>query len=114
MKQPTIYWDAWVGDYPDPFTFMQLFQTGFGMNDGDYRNPSFDALVDKAGRTNDDAARFALFHDAEAILNVDAPLLPVYYYVSTNLIKPYVRGWQSNITERHLSRYMYILAHQES
>ena len=41
-------------------------------------------------------------------------MLPVYYYVSTHLIKPYVKGWQSNITDRHLSRYMYILAHQES
>ena len=29
LKQPTFYWDAWSGDYPDPFTFMQLFQTGF-------------------------------------------------------------------------------------
>jgi len=25
-----------------------------------------------------------------------------------------VKGWQSNITDRNLSRYMYILAHQES
>ena len=28
LKQPTLYWDAWGGDFPDPFTFMQLFQTG--------------------------------------------------------------------------------------
>ena len=34
LKQPLFYWDAWSGDYPDPFTFLQLFQTGFGMNDG--------------------------------------------------------------------------------
>jgi oligopeptide transport system substrate-binding protein len=114
LKQPTFYWDAWSGDFPDPFTFMQLFQTGFGMNDGDYRNPQFDALVGQASSINDAAARSALFHKAEAILNEDAPLLPVYYYVSTHLIKPYVKGWQSNVTDRHLSRYMYVLAHQES
>ena len=48
------------------------------------------------------------------ILNEEAPLLPVYYYVSPHLIKPYVKGWQANITDRNLSRYMYILAHQES
>lgn len=114
LKQPAFYWDAWSGDYPDPFTFMQLFQTGFGMNDGDYSNHEFDALVDQAGSSNDAAARFALFHKAETILNEDAPVLPVYYYVSTNLIKPYVKGWQSNIADRHPSRYMYILAHQES
>jgi oligopeptide transport system substrate-binding protein len=114
LKQPTFFWDAWIGDYPDPFTFMQIFQTGYGMNDGDYRNPQFDALVDQASSTNEAAPRSALFHKAEAILNEDAPFLPVYYYVSTNLIKPYVKGWQSNITDRHLSRYMYVLAHQEN
>ena len=77
-------------------------------------NPQYDALIDQAGRTNNEAARFALFHKAEAILNEDAPVVPVYYYVSTNLIKPYVKGWQPNVTDRHLSRYMYILAHQEN
>jgi oligopeptide transport system substrate-binding protein len=114
LKQPVFYWAAWIGDFPDPFTFMQLFQTGFGMNYGDYHNPKFDALVDQASNTNDAATRFKLFHEADAILNEDAPLLPAYFYKSGHLIKPYVKGWQSNITDRNLSRYMYILAHQES
>jgi oligopeptide transport system substrate-binding protein len=114
LKQPVLYWDAWFGDFPDPFTFMQLAQTGFGMNYGDYSNPQYDALVEQASSTTDAPKRSELFHKAEAILNEDAPLLPVYYYVSTHLIKPYVKGWQSSITDRHLSRYMYILAHQES
>lgn len=114
LKEPTFYWDAWSGDYPDPFTFMQLFQTDFGMNDGSYSNPKFDALVKEASSIDDQAKRFELFHQAEEILNEDAPVLPVSYYVSTHLIKPYVKGWQSNIMDRHLSRYMYVLAHQES
>lgn len=114
LKQPTFYWDAWSGDFPDPFTFMQLFQTGFGMNDGDYSNPKYDDLVNQTTRTNDNVLRFDLFHKAETILNEDAPFMPVYFYVSTHLIKPYVKGWQSNIMDRNLSRYMYVLAHQES
>ncbi len=114
LRQPALFWDAWMGDYPDPFTFAQLYQTGFGLNDTDYSNPTYDALMDRISNSNDNAARFAMFHKAEAILNEDAPVVPVYYYVSTDLIKPYVKGWQSNVTNRHLSRYMYILAHQES
>jgi oligopeptide transport system substrate-binding protein len=114
MKQPILFWDAWSGDFPDPFTFMQLYMTGFGMNDGGYSNAPYDALVNQASSINDDAKRYALFHKAEAILNEDAPVLPISYYVSTHLIKPYVKGWQSNISDRHPSRYMYILAHQES
>lgn len=114
LKQPVFFWDAWFGDFPDPFTFMQLFQTGFGMNYGEYANPRYEALLEQANSITDNTKRFELFHQAEAILNEDAPSLPVYYYVATHLIKPYVKGWQSNVTDRHLSRYMYILAHQES
>jgi oligopeptide transport system substrate-binding protein len=114
MKQPLFFWDAWAGDYPDPYTFMQQFQTGFGMNYGDYSNPQYDALVDQASKMNAGPARAAVFHKAEEILNEDAPVMPVYYYANTHLVKPYVKGWKSNIWDRNLSRYMYILAHQES
>jgi oligopeptide transport system substrate-binding protein len=114
MKQPEFYWAAWSGDFPDPFTFMQLYQTGFGMNEGSYSNPKYDALVDQAAGMEDGPARFAVFHQAEEILNEDAPFLPVYYYVNPHLIKPYVKGWQANLSDRNLSRYMYILTHQES
>jgi oligopeptide transport system substrate-binding protein len=114
LRQPTLFWDAWSGDFPDPFTFMQLYQTGFGLNDTGYSNPQVDALIDRATNTNDNAARMEMFHKAEAILNEDAPVVPAYYYVSTHLIKPFVKGWKSNTMDRNLSQYMYILAHQEN
>ncbi len=112
MKQPEFYWDAWIGDFPDPFTFMQLYLTNFGMNYGEYHNPQFDALVNEAAGTQDTAQRYKLFAQAGAILNDDAPFLPISHYESTHLIKPYVKGWQSNIMDRNLSRYMYILEHE--
>ena len=114
QKQPVLYWDAWSGDYPDPYTFMQVFQTGNGQNSGSYHNPQYDALVDEAANTNDTAKRYQLFHQAEEILNQDAPTIPVYFYVNTHLIKPYVKGWQSNVMDRLPSQYVYLLAHQES
>jgi oligopeptide transport system substrate-binding protein len=113
LKQPTFYWSGWIGDFPDPFTFMQLYLSGFGMNNGEYHNPRFDALVDQASNTQDTAQRYELFRQAGAILNQDAPFLPAYFYESAHLIKPYVKGWHSNIMDRNLSRYMYILAHKE-
>ena len=114
QKLPVLYWDAWFGDFPDPFTFMQLFQTGNGMNAGAYSNPQYDALIDQASRTNDQAVRFQLFRQAEAILADDTPTVPVYSWASTHLIKPYLKGWKSNVMDRCLSQYMYILAHKES
>ena len=85
------------------------------MNDGGYHNPQFDALVDQASSIERRApSASSCFIRPKRILNEDAPLLPVYFYESAHLIKPYVKGWQSNVMDRNLSRYMYILAHQES
>lgn len=89
-------------------------KSGDGNNNGDYRSPQFDALLDQAGEINDQTRRYQIFHQAESIANEDAPILPLYFTESQHLIKPYVKGWQSNLFDRHRSRYMYILAHQES
>jgi oligopeptide transport system substrate-binding protein len=114
QKLLSLYWDAWSGDFPDPFTFFQLFQSNNGFNSGDYRNPTYDSLVDEASTSNDPAQRNGVFHQAEEIMNADAPTIPVYYYEIAHLFKPYVKGWQPNSMDRILSRYVYILQHQES
>lgn len=103
---------AWIGDYPDPYTFMQIFMRGDGNNGGDYANPAFDALIARAGQEKDHTRRFALFEQAETLLNEDAAYVPLYYYATRHLVKPFVRGWQSNVMDRDLSRYMYVLEHQ--
>ncbi|HEX7381016.1 MAG TPA: peptide ABC transporter substrate-binding protein [Nevskiaceae bacterium] len=113
MRSLPLYWSAWIGDFPDPFTFMQLFTSGFPQNHGDYRNPAFDALIDQAQDTVDPEARYALFTRADALLDHDAPYLPLYFYQTSHLIKPYVKGWKPNNVDRNLSRYMYILEHHE-
>ena len=45
-------------------------------------------------------------------MNDDAAYLPLYYYATRHLIKPYVRGWRSNVLDRNLSRYLSVLEHQ--
>jgi oligopeptide transport system substrate-binding protein len=103
---------AWIGDYPDPYTFMQIFYTGNGNNHVVYSNPNFDQLVDAAGQQADNARRYQLFEQAERTLNRDAAYIPLYYYATRHLVKPYLRGWQSNNMDRNLSRYMYLLEHR--
>jgi oligopeptide transport system substrate-binding protein len=38
---------------------------------------------------------------AERILMDELPIIPIYYYVSRNLVKPYVRGWYNNLQDIH-------------
>jgi oligopeptide transport system substrate-binding protein len=110
-KLPLFHY-AWIGDYPDPYTFMQIFYTGNGNNHDGYSNPSFDRLIDAAGQESDNVRRYQLFEQAERILNDDAAYIPLYFYATRHLVKPYLRGWQSNVMDRNLSRYMYLLEHQ--
>ncbi|HEV7432423.1 MAG TPA: peptide ABC transporter substrate-binding protein [Steroidobacteraceae bacterium] len=112
LKKLALFHYAWIGDYPDPYTFLQLFQTGFGYNDGGYSNARYDALLNAAGNEADAARRLLLLAQAEAILNDDVACIPLYYYATRHLIKSYVRGWTSNIQDRNLSQYMYLLEHQ--
>jgi oligopeptide transport system substrate-binding protein len=107
-----LFFDAWIGDYPDPYTFMQIRYTGNGNNNASYSNPKFDQLIDAAGQEHDNVKRYQLFEQAEQLLSDDAAYIPLYYYATRHLVKPYLRGWQSNVMDRNLSRYMYLLEHQ--
>ncbi|MDE2219135.1 MAG: peptide ABC transporter substrate-binding protein [Gammaproteobacteria bacterium] len=108
LKKLALFHYAWIGDYPDPLTFLQLFQTGFGYNDGGYSNPRYDALLAAAGSEPDAARRLGELAQAEAILNEDVACIPLYYYATRHLIRSYVHGWTSNIQDRNLSQYMYL------
>ena len=112
LKKLELFHYAWIGDYPDPYTFLQLFQTGFGYNDGGYSNPKYDALLNAAGNEANAAQRLRLLAQAETILDDDVACIPIYYYATRHLIKSYVRGWTSNIEDRNLSQYLYLLEHE--
>lgn len=100
--------NAWIGDYPDPLTFLDLPRTTSAENWVNYANPRYDALLDQALASPDDAARLALYAQAERVRTDDAIDLPLYYYQSRHLIKPEVRGWQDNVMDRHPSRELWL------
>ena len=112
LHKSALFQDSWIGDYPDPFTFLQLFRTGFDQNFGAYSDPTYDALLSTAAQEPDPARRFRFFEQAERRLNEEGASIPIMYYTSRHLVKPYVKGWQLNIQDRIASRYMYLLEHQ--
>ena len=107
-----LFLDSWIGDFADPVNFLQLFDSRSNLDYGSYEGVRFDALLDRAAQEADAGARYALLQQAEQALNQDAAYIPLYYYATRHLVKPYVRGWQSNLLDRNLSRYMFVLEHQ--
>jgi oligopeptide transport system substrate-binding protein len=110
MGQFALYWFAWIGDYPDPSTFLALLQKGNGQNVGGYADARYEALMSEAASSADTPRRMQLFATGEALLNEAAVVLPIYYYQSRHLLRPYVGGWRDNVMDRHLSRDLYLRA----
>jgi oligopeptide transport system substrate-binding protein len=50
----------------------------------------------------------ALFREAERMLMDELPIIPIYFYVSKNLVKPYVRGFFNNMQDSHHVRAMWL------
>ncbi len=94
---------AWVGDYNDPNTFLDLFRSDNGNNRTGWKNARYDALMGEADREVDLRQRAGLLREAETILVRDeAPIIPIYFYVGFNYYDPAkVKGAYSNILDDH-------------
>ena len=74
---------GWQADYPTIENYLApIYATsaadGHGANDGDYKNPKFDALLDEAAKASsvDEANKY--YQQAEEILLNDLPGIPLY------------------------------------
>lgn len=101
----------WIGDFNDPATFAERMLSTSGLNDTGWTSPDYDRLVAQARGEADAARRQALLQQAERILLDEQPVLPLYFYVSKRLVKPYVAGWQANIMDHHYTRHLRVLPH---
>jgi len=99
---------GWIGDYPDPNTFLDMWVTGGGNNRTGWSNPLYDSLIREAAREQDPAARLELFQQAEKILMDEVPIIPIYFYRSKALVHPAVKGWFPNLLGRHPLKYVYL------
>jgi oligopeptide transport system substrate-binding protein len=88
---------SWVGDYNDPYTFLQYLKGDFGINLPHYKSAAYDALLAQASQQTDLARRRELLEEAERTMLGDQPLIPIYFYVNKHLVKPEVRGWYDNV-----------------
>jgi oligopeptide transport system substrate-binding protein len=108
IRKHRFFFYPWIGDYPDPLTFLGLALPDSRQNYMAYSNPAYTAAVQGAARTVQEAERQAFYQTAEQILNEDAVVLPLYYYQSRHLLRSHVQGWQGNPMDRHASRDLYL------
>jgi oligopeptide transport system substrate-binding protein len=103
----TVARASWLGDYPDPTTFLDVFTTTAPNNQTGFSDPTYDLLVTVESRaTQDPARRAASLRDAERRLLEAAPVIPVYHYVTRNLVNRRVRGFHPTLLDHHPPKFL--------
>ena len=92
---------GWQPDYPSAENYLvQNFASaaadGNGSNDGDYKNPEFDALCDKAAASKSVADANKLYQQAQEVLLNDLPAVPLYYANAYGVASTGVSGFEMN------------------
>jgi len=97
--EPSFFRLGWIADYPDPDTFLysklhsRMIDEQGTDNESRYRNPQFDALLDRARSLMNIDERIPLYREAERIAVEDAPWVFIYHYGEAILVNPRVRGF---------------------
>jgi oligopeptide transport system substrate-binding protein len=99
---------AWIGDYLDPSTFLEMMITGGGNNQTGWGNAEYDRLIAEANATADQAKRYAAYQRCEQILIDECPIAPIYFYTRNNLVRPEVKGWCGNLLDLHMLKGVYL------
>ncbi len=92
---------AWIGDYLDPSTFLELMTGESGNNMTGWRNAEYDRVYAEASQTLDTARRYQLYQRCEEIIAAESPIAPIYFYTRNNLVRPEVKGWYGNLLDYH-------------
>jgi oligopeptide transport system substrate-binding protein len=108
-------WDvvrlAWNADYNDASNFLDIFRAASANNDTGYANPLFEKHLDDAAKTTDHETRRSMLEEAERTMLADYPVIPLYFFVSKRLVKPYVLGVKPNALDRVGSKSLVVSPH---
>jgi oligopeptide transport system substrate-binding protein len=114
-RRDTSKWEVarlgWTADYNDASNFLDTLRSGSPNNDARYARHEYDDLLDRAAATIAPSDRRRLLEDAEKMMLSDYPILPIYFFSSKRLIKPYVRGAKANPLNRLYSKHLTIEDH---
>ena len=97
---------GWIGDYPDPNSFLDMMLSGGGNNQTGWSNLEYDNLIRKAAEATSTEERYKYFDKAEHILIDELPLIPIYTYTRVYMLHPYVKGWHPTILDTHPYQFL--------
>ena len=100
---------SWVGDYPDPNTFLDLFLSESGNNRTGWKSRDYDRMIHEAAGQTDPKLRFETLQAAEEFLvSKELPICPLFFYVGIQLYdSEKLGGIEANVLDEHPIREIF-------
>jgi ABC-type oligopeptide transport system substrate-binding subunit/class 3 adenylate cyclase len=96
MAPPNVFINVWMSDYPDPDNFMR---SSNAVRWARWHDETYQQLVKDARRAMDQQQRIEMYRQADQILVDAAAIVPLTYWRSHLLIKPWVKRYPTSATK---------------
>ncbi|MDR0323871.1 MAG: peptide ABC transporter substrate-binding protein [Treponema sp.] len=102
----TIGSSTWIGDFADPYTFLQMWRRDSNLNDARLNDDDYEELLERS-MIEEGSVRFATLAEAEKILLDRGVVLPLFYQPALNIVDTgELDGWYPNALDIHPLKYL--------
>lgn len=93
---------SWIGDFPDPLTFLLLFDTGSSLDIASLNDAEYTRLLNQARTQLDVNTRFTTYSQAEQRLLQSGAVIPLSFGYSVHVLDTnFLMGWNPNLLDFH-------------
>ena len=97
---------TWIGDFADPYAFLQMWRRDSNLNDARHDDEDFEALIERS-MIEEGTKRLATLAEAEKLLLDRGSVLPIFYSPALNIIDTAeIEGWYANALDIHPFKYL--------
>jgi peptide/nickel transport system substrate-binding protein/oligopeptide transport system substrate-binding protein len=98
---------TWIGDFADPYTFLQMWTSGSNLNDAKLNDDDYETLIDDS-MMQEGAERWETLAEAEKLLLDRGTVLPISHSPAVNIVDlDEIAGWFPNALDIHPFKYLY-------
>ncbi|MDR0474466.1 MAG: peptide ABC transporter substrate-binding protein [Treponema sp.] len=97
---------TWIGDFADPYTFLQMWRRDSNLNDACYNDEDYEALMERS-MTEEGSKRWETLAEAEQLLLSRGTVLPISFSPAINIVDTdEIGGWYTNVLDIHPFKYL--------
>ena len=105
-----VGYSTWIGDFADPYTFLQMWRRDSNLNDAQHNDPEFEALIEKS-MLEEGNTRWNTLGQAEKLLLERGSVIPISHSPAVNIVDiNELGGWYPNALDIHPFKHLHFKA----